>query len=79
MKQGFCSLIVNGEDSGNVEYKFNDSGSGYLWGDPEIFILSIHENDICLRIGGKDKPIVIKSATPGEPAPFAFKEWQKGA
>ncbi|GEM_PF-6396994 len=79
MHHGHCSLFVNGEESGRVEYKYNSDGTGYLWGDPETFVLAIHEEDVSLRLDGEDKAIAIRSATPGEAAPFAFKDWRKGA
>ena len=78
MKSGTCRIIVNGADVGSVEYKYNESGRGEIWLEPEILLDAFSAKSVALRIGEDDLQIIITSATPGEAAPFAFKEWRKG-
>ena len=77
MKSGSCIILIDGIEVGQVEYRYNDTGRGQLWMEPEILFDAFHSNSVALRLAGEDCSVIIESATPGEAAPFAFSEWRK--
>ena len=77
MKSGTCVIIIDGSEAGHAEYKYNDTGRGQLWMEPEVLMDAFSSNNVGLRLGAEVHSIIIESATPGEAAPFAFSEWQR--
>jgi len=77
MRSGTCSIFIDGNNVGEVEYKYNLNGRGELWLAPDILMDAFAAQSVVLQLPQGDMEIIVTSATPGEPAPFAFKEWQK--
>lgn len=75
MYHGYCDLVINQQVSGQVEYRYDNSGRGSLW-IPDVLIHRTFEaQQLALNIDGLDKEILIRISTPGEATPFLFKEW----
>lgn len=78
IQSGNCIITIDGEEAGEVEYKFEIStGTGQLWIGPDILMDAFSSRDVTLRIDGVEQKIAITTATPGEAAQFSFLEWRR--
>ncbi|KAB2780483.1 hypothetical protein F9K97_02165 [Brucella anthropi] len=79
MRSGTCKILIDGTDAGEAEYKYNLNGRGEVWLAPDILMDAFAADSVVLQLPQGDLEIIITSATPGEAAPFAFKEWRNSA
>ncbi|MNF09517.1 hypothetical protein D3C80_2102010 [compost metagenome] len=75
MHHGFCDIVINEKVSGQVEYRYDNTGQGALWISDELVHRTFEAKRLALTIDGIDKDILIRISTPGEATPFVFKEW----
>lgn len=73
MHHGFCQILINRKEAGQVEYRFGKSGSGSLWIGEELLFRTLEADNLSLRIDDIEKEIIVRIATPGEATPFVFK------